>query len=103
MPLYYYLQANTYATLLNKPYYAVVFVNSYSLDVNIVEGKTDEKALKFLEDQAKYIHKSVNENTVPQEPLYDWECKYCDLKDVCEHYKKPESDKTKELLKRLRI
>ena len=103
LPLYYYLQANTYATLLDKQYYAVVFVNSYNLDVNIIEGKTDKKALKFLEDQAKYIHNSIKNNTVPKGPMYDWECKYCDLKDVCEHYKKSESDKTKELLKRLRI
>ena len=103
LPLNYYLQANAYAHMLNKPNYAVVFVHSLSLDVNMLAGETDDEAFKIVEKQAEEIHNALKEKEAPSGPMYDWECRYCGLKDVCENYRKSLKDDTGELIKKLEL
>ena len=83
LPFYYYMQANAYSVLLDRPYYQVILVNSYTLDVNIIKGKQDPDAFAFIEKQAEDLHNAIKEKKIPKGPMYKWECSYCQFKHIC--------------------
>jgi hypothetical protein len=71
-------------------------VNSMSLALTELEGKTDPDAFKILERQAQEIFDALQTHEPPGGPNYPWECDYCDVKDLCK------ADKTNELIQRMR-
>jgi len=83
LPFYYYMQANAYAVMLDKPYYKVVMVNSYSLDVVAIDGAQDKDAFSFIEKQAEDLHDAIKTRKVPKGPMYKWECSHCQFRNIC--------------------
>lgn len=83
LPLNYYLQANAYATLLNKQHYSVILVHSFTLAVRELEGKTEPLAFAIIEQQAAEIYNALKTGIPPNGPFYTWECQYCDVRDLC--------------------
>jgi len=88
LPLNYYLQSNAYACMLDKENYALVFVNSFTLESRVLSGKKDASAFKIIENSAKKIYECLKNDIVPDGPAYEWECRFCNLKDVCEIIRK---------------
>jgi hypothetical protein len=95
VPDSWHLQANCYATILKKPFYSIVQVNSANLNVIIVEGKQNQDGYNIIKDRAKNIFDSLQSNVCPIGPLADWQCWDCECKEICENYKKKQEGNNK--------
>lgn len=85
-PAHYILQANCYATLLNRKNFALIIVNSQNLSTTVIPGKQDDAKYKVLLDRAKVISASLKVDTPPKGPAYQWECRFCNLKAYCKNF-----------------
>lgn len=92
LPFYYFMQANAYSVMLDRPHFKIIYINSYSLNITSVTGNQDKDAFKYIENQAAYLHDCLKSKRVPIGPAYDWECSHCQFKLICKN-KKKEVDK----------
>lgn len=79
-------QANAYACLNGVKQFVVVAVNSNTLEMNIYEGATDIDGFEEMLKDAKMIKKALETKEIPAGPKYKWECRFCDISQVCKNY-----------------
>lgn len=85
-PMHWNLQANAYAVMLNRKYYSIVSVNSYTLDVTQLDQEASKAGFDVLISRAKEIQTALKKGKPPEGPLEKWECSYCSFRDECEIY-----------------
>ena len=82
-PIHFVMQANAYAAMFNKPKWAVIVTNSYSLKTTIMRGKKDPIAFDMIKETAQLIDHALKYNLKLDGPKYKWECRYCDVIKEC--------------------
>jgi len=85
VPLHYILQVNAYATMLRKPYYSIVTIDSKTLEVRRYDGTQDNFGYEYLIEKAGMIYDCLKKSSPPSGPSYGWECRYCpsEIREIC--------------------
>ncbi|RLI44945.1 hypothetical protein DRO69_06230 [Candidatus Bathyarchaeota archaeon] len=84
----YFMQANAYAVMAERPMFALVIIDKKTFDVDIMVSEADVKGFNAVVERAKTIISCVERNEVPPGPDYDWQCKNCPYALICVEGKK---------------
>lgn len=76
-------QANAYANMFGKKTYFLITINRDTLKVKINSFYAEKLVFQALEHKAEVLHKAITDDVMPIGPTFQWECKYCDVKDYC--------------------
>jgi CRISPR/Cas system-associated exonuclease Cas4 (RecB family) len=85
-PLY-FAQANAYAVMADCERFILVKVHRETYDVRVLEGTADKEAFEALKQRALMLIDCLENNTIPQGPELEWECKNCVYSIVCSNLK----------------
>ena len=84
------IQANAYAYIMKKQFYAIAYVGKLTYNQWVYEYETDEKMFKEMIEKLEEILLCIQHKDVPMgDPDADWKCGYCDqwlncIKHDCE-------------------